>query len=136
MEIINIKHQQIHELKAYLTSTDYKVTKAFEAGYVIDEATLQGRENARQQIRALEVEIVEMEKQINNLQEGEEYTPEALTSETIVEADKVTVNYFKDGVLIKTEINYKATPVIERMSNIEQVTEEVITILNDKGIAP
>lgn len=136
MEIINIKHQQIHELKAYLTLTDYKVTKAFEQGYIIDEATLQGRENARQQIRALEVEIAEMEKQISNLQEGEEYTPEVLTSETVVEADKVTVNYFKDGVLVKTEVNYKATPIIERMSNIEEVTEEVITILNDKGIAP
>lgn len=136
MEIINIKHQQIHELKAYLTSTDYKVTKAFEQGYVIDEAILQGRENARQQIRALEVEIAEMEKQISNLQESEEYTHEVLTSETIMGADKVTVNYFKNGVLVKTEINYKATPVIERMSNIEQVTEEVITALNDKGIVP
>ena len=136
MELINAKHQQIHELKAYLTATDYKVTKAFEAGYVIDEATLQGRENARQQIRALEVEIAEMEKQISNLQEGEEYTPEVLTSEMIIEADKVTVNYFKDGVLIKTEVNYKNNPMIERMSDIEQVTEEVITILNDKGIAP
>ena len=119
-----------------MTSTDYKVTKAFEQGYVIDEATLQAREAARVQINTLEVEIAEMEKQISNLKEGEEYTPEVLTSKTIVEADKVTVNYFKDGVLVKTEINYKATPVIERMSDIEQVTTDVITALNDKGIVP
>ena len=136
MEIINIKHQQIHELKAYLTSTDYKVTKAFEAGYVIDEATLQGRENARQQISTLEVEIAEMEKQISNLQEGEEYTPEVLTSETIAEADKVTTNYFANGILIKTEISYKQQPISSRMNDIEQVTTEVITALNDKGIVP
>lgn len=134
--MINEKYKEIHELRAYLNSTDYKVTKAFEQGYVIDTDTLQQREAARMQINTLEVEIAEIEKQISNLQEGEEYTPEIMTSETIVEADKITVNYFKDGVLIKTEINYKATPIIERMSDIEQVTEEVITILNDKGIAP
>lgn len=134
--MINEKYKEIHELRAYLNETDYKVTKAFEQGYIIDTDTLQQREAARMQINTLEVEIAEIEKQISSLQEGEEYTPEVLTSETIVEADKVTVNYFKDGVLIKTEINYKATPIIERMSNIEQVTEEVITILNDKGIAP
>lgn len=132
MEIINIKHQQIHELKAYLTSTDYKVTKAFEAGYVIDEATLQGRENTRQQIRALEVEIAEMEKQISNLQEGEEYIPEVLTSETIVEEDKVIVNYFKDGVLVKTEVNYKSNPVTSRIEKVEKANSEVIQTLDDE----
>lgn len=134
MEIINIKHQQIHELKAYLTSTDYKVTKAFDQGYVIDTDTLQQREAARMQINTLEVEIAEMEKQISNLQEGEEYTPEVLTSETIVEADKVTTNYFANGILIKTKISYKQQPISERLTDIEQVTAEVITALNEKGI--
>ena len=132
--MINEKYREIHELRAYLNSTDYKVTKAFEQGYIIDTDTLQQREAARMQINTLEVEISEIEKQISNLQEGEEYTPEVLTSETIVEADKVTVNYFKDGVLIKTEISYKQQPISERVTDIEQVTEEVITALNEKGI--
>ena len=134
--MINEKYKEIHELRAYLNSTDYKVTKAFEQGYVIDEATLQAREEARTQISTLEVEIAEIEKQISNLKEGEEYKPEALTSETIVEADKVTTNYFANGVLIKTEISYKQQPISNRLTDIEQVQTEVITILNDKGIAP
>ena len=134
MELINAKHQQIHELKAYLTATDYKVTKSFEQGYALDATEMQQRENARQQITTLEVEIAEMEKQISNLQEGEEYTPEVLTSETIAEADKVTTNYFANGILIKTEISYKQQPISSRMNDIEQVTTEVITVLNNKGI--
>ena len=134
--MINEKYKEIHELRAYLNETDYKVTKAFEQGYIIDTDTLQQREAARMQINTLEVEIAEIEKQISNLQEGEEYTPEVLTSETIVEADKVTVNYFSNGVLIKSEISYKTQPVTERITDIEQVQTEVITILNDKGITP
>ena len=131
---INLKWAEIHELRSLLSSTDYKVTKAFEQGYVIDEATLQAREEARKQISTLEVEIAEMEMQISNLQEGEEYTHEVLTSETIAEADKVTTNYFANGILIKTEISYKQQPISSRMNDIEQVTTEVITVLNDKGI--
>ena len=136
MELINEKHQQIHELKAYLTATDYKVTKAFEQGYALDAAEMQQRENARQQITTLEIEIAEIEKKLSDLQDGEEYIPETLTQETIVENDKYTTNYFANGVLIKTEINYKQEPVMNRITDIEQVTTEVITILNDKGIAP
>ena len=36
--MINEKYKEIHELRAYLTATDYKVTKAFEQGYVLEEA--------------------------------------------------------------------------------------------------
>ena len=136
MDLINEKHQQIHELKAYLTATDYKVTKAFEQGYTLDAAEMQQRENARQQITTLEVEIAEIEKKLSELQEGEEYIPEVLTQETTVENDKYTTNYFANGVLIKTEINYKQQPVMNRITDIEQVTTEVITALNDKGIVP
>ena len=136
MDLINEKHQQIHELKAYLTATDYKVTKAFEQGYALDAAEMQQRENARQQITTLEVEIAEIEKKLSDLQEGDEYIPEVLTQETTVENDKYTTNYFANGVLIKTEINYKQQPVMNRITDIEQVTTEVITALNDKGIVP
>lgn len=136
MDLINEKHQQIHELKAYLAATDYKVTKAFEQGYALDAAEMQQRENARQQITTLEVEIAEIEKKLSDLQEGDEYIPEVLTQETTVENDKYTTNYFANGVLIKTEINYKQQPVMNRITNIEQVTTEVITALNDKGIVP
>ena len=136
MDLINEKHQQIHELKAYLTATDYKVTKAFEQGYALDAAEMQQRENARQQITTLEIEIAEIEKKLSDLQDGEEYIPETLTQETIVENDKYTTNYFANGVLIKTEINYKQQPVMNRITDIEQVTTEVITALNDKGIVP
>lgn len=136
MDLINEKHQQIHELKAYLAATDYKVTKAFEQGYALDAAEMQQRENARQQITTLEVEIAEIEKKLSDLQEGDEYIPEVLTQETTVENDKYTTNYFANGVLIKTEINYKQQPVMNRITDIEQVTTEVITALNDKGIVP
>ena len=136
MDLINEKHQQIHELKAYLTATDYKVTKAFEQGYALDAAEMQQRENARQQITTLEIEIAEIEKKLSDLQEGDEYIPEVLTQETTVENDKYTTNYFANGVLIKTEINYKQQPVMNRITDIEQVTTEVITALNDKGIVP
>ena len=136
MDLINEKYQQIHELKAYLTATDYKVTKSFEQGYALDAAEMQQRENARQQITTLEVEIAEIEKKLSDLQDGEEYIPETLTQETTVENDKYTTNYFANGVLIKTEINYKQQPVMNRITDIEQVTTEVITALNDKGIVP
>ena len=132
--MINEKYKEIHELKAYLTATDYKVTKAFEQGYVLEEAILQQRENARQQITTLEVEIAEIEKKLSELKEGEEYIPETLTQETTVENDKYTTNYFSNGVLIKTEINYKQQPVMNRISDIEQVTTEVFEQLNDKGL--
>ena len=136
MELINAKHQQIHELRAYLTATDYKVTKSFEQGYALDATEMQQRENARQQITALEVEITEIEKKLSELQEGEEYIPETLSQETTVENDKYTTNYYANGVLIKTEINYKQQPVMNRITDIEQVTTEVITSLNEKGIVP
>ena len=132
--MINEKYKEIHDLRAYLTATDYKVTKAFEQGYALDESVLQQRENARQQITTLEVEIAEIEKKLSELKDGEEYIPETLTQETTVENDKYTTNYLSNGVLIKTEINYKQQPVMNRISEIEQVTTDVITALNEKGI--
>ena len=65
--MINEKYKEIHELKAYLTATDYKVIKSFEHGYVLEEAILQQRENARQHINTLEVEIAEIEKELSIL---------------------------------------------------------------------
>ena len=136
MEFINAKHQQIHELKAFLYATDYESKKAFEQGYAMNAETIQQRENARQQITTLEVEIAEIEKKLSDLREGEEYIPETLTQETTVENDKYTTNYFANGVLIETKISYKQQPVMNRITDIEQVTTEVITALNDKGIEP
>ena len=132
--LINLKWAEIHTLREYLSNTDYKVIKAYETGYVIAQDELQARENARQQITTLEVEIAEIEKKLSELKEGEEYTPETLTQETTVENDKYTTNYFSAGVLIKTEINYKQQPVMNRISDIEQVTTEVFEQLNDKGL--
>ena len=122
MELINEKHQQIHELKAYLTATDYKVTKAFEQGYVIDEATLQARENARTRISTLQVEISQLEKQIEQAEEGTEITPETLRSEVFINGNEITTTWYNEaGEVVKTETETKQQPVTERVETIETI---------------
>lgn len=63
MEEINKKQSEILEFKAYLNSTDYKVTRAFETKTEIDPETLAKRSEARASINILESEITELQKQ-------------------------------------------------------------------------
>lgn len=131
--LINNKFKEVHELRAFLTGTDYKVTKAFE-GYPMSEPELKERHEARLRIAALDVEIAELQKDIEaspELQEGETPAIGAITSQTTVEEYETTTNYYKDGVLLKTEITYKKNPIAGRVESIETATAEVIQTLDD-----
>jgi small-conductance mechanosensitive channel len=61
-EEINKKHQQIHELRSYLKSTDYmNLRQDDEPEKVMSEEVKEMRINARNEINVLESEIVELE---------------------------------------------------------------------------
>jgi hypothetical protein len=54
---INEKWAEIHELKALLNATDYKVVKSYEIGTEVPQDDLDARQAARDRINALENEI-------------------------------------------------------------------------------
>lgn len=61
-EEINKKHQQIHELRSYLKSTDYmNLRHDDEPDKVMSEEVKEKRINARNEINVLESEIAELE---------------------------------------------------------------------------
>ena len=56
-KIINEKWAEIHELKALLNATDYKVVKSYEIGTEVPQDDLDARQAARDRINVLEEEI-------------------------------------------------------------------------------
>ena len=54
---INEKWAEIHELKALLNATDYKVVKSYEIGVEVPQDDLDARQAARDRINVLEDEI-------------------------------------------------------------------------------
>ncbi len=69
---VNEKHAQINELRNYLRSTDYKVIKEAETGYVMPEEIRDSRQQARDGISELEYEISLLEEQLKNKKEDED----------------------------------------------------------------
>ena len=63
LDFINKKQGEIIELKSYLYSTDYVVTKSYETGEVIDEEVKNKREASRLRINQIEAEILEIQTQ-------------------------------------------------------------------------
>jgi HAMP domain-containing protein len=68
MNEINLKYAEIHELRLYLNSTDYKEHRNDENG-IIDKELNEQRQQARDRINELEIEIKELEEDINSLTE-------------------------------------------------------------------
>ncbi len=68
---VNEKHAQINELRNYLRSTDYKVIKEAETGYVMPEEIRDSRQQARDGISELEYEISTLEETMEFEQEDE-----------------------------------------------------------------
>ena len=62
-EIINKKNARVLELRLYLQNTDYKIIRTAE-NYEVEESILTTREDARVEIRALEIEIEELEREL------------------------------------------------------------------------
>ena len=131
MNEINKKYAEINELKAMLVNTDYTLSKAME-GYVVGDDVLQQRYDARVQINVLEIEIAEMERVVSELEDEQEFVLPTFSTEI---GDGV-VNVYADETLIGVVSTSKMQPTNKRVTSVEEVTEEVITILNDKGIAP
>ena len=119
---INEKQSEILTKKEFLSSTDYKVIKAYETGYVITPEELQARENARFRISTLEVEISQLEKQMQQAEEGTEITPETLRSEVIINGNEITTTWYNEaGEVVKMETETKQQPVTERVETIETI---------------
>lgn len=131
MNEINKKYAEINELKAMLVNTDYTLSKAME-GYVVGDDVLQQRYDTRVQINVLEIEIAEMERVVSELEDEQEFVLPTFSTEI---GDGV-VNVYADETLIGVVSTSKMQPTNKRVTSVEEVTEEVITILNDKGIAP
>ena len=120
--LINEKWSEIHALRQYLNDTDYKVIKAYETGYVITPEELQARENARSRISTLQVEISQLEKQMQQAEEGTEITPETLRSEVVINGNEITTTWYNEaGEVVKTETETKQQPVTERVETIETI---------------
>lgn len=64
-KIINEKWAEIHELKALLNATDYKVAKSYEIGIEVPQDDLEARQAARDRINVLEdeIEVLELQKE-------------------------------------------------------------------------
>lgn len=131
MNEINKKYAEINELKAMIVNTDYTLSKAME-GYVVSDDVLQQRSDARVQINVLETEIAEMERVVSELENEQDLLMPTFSTEI---GDGV-VNVYADETLIGMVSTSKMQPTNKRVTSVEEVTEEVITILNDKGIAP
>ena len=131
MNEINKKYAEINELKAMLVNTDYTLSKAME-GYVVGDDVLQQRYDARVQINVLEIEIAEMERLVEELEDEQELIMPTFSTEI----EDGVVNVYADETLIGAVNTSKLQPTNKRVTSVEEVTEEVITILNDKGIAP
>ena len=66
---INEKWAEIHELKALLNATDYKVVKSYEIGIEVPQDDLDARQAARDRINVLENEIDALVLQIEEIPE-------------------------------------------------------------------
>jgi len=131
MDEINRKYAEINELKAMLVNTDYTLSKAME-GYAVSDDVLQQRHDARVQINVLEIEIAEMERVVSELEDEQDLLMPTFSTEI---GDGV-VNVYADETLIGVVSTSKLQPTNKRVTSVEEVTEEVITALNEKGIVP
>ena len=131
MDEINRKYAEINELKAMLVNTDYTLSKAME-GYAVSDDVLQQRHDARVQINVLEIEIAEMERVVSELEDEQEFVLPTFSTEI---GDGV-VNVYADETPIGVVSTSKLQPTNKRVTSVEEVTEEVITALNEKGIVP